>query len=307
MVYLSGFLLLLVLAVFISHFRSRAQAAKTAQQLTNFKHLPTFNCYQETTPKISLTKNNQKFPHFVLLLHGFGSAPHDFDYLCTLLDAHNIPYYAPVLTGHGLSDLHIFEKAQRKDWLRDTFNAYDIAAVLGDKVSVIAHSTGTPLAIHLAQHKPLEHLIITGPNLAEAQTNHFLTQILMHPLTQNIFLFTLPYYTKPIKPNRVTYVDTCDPAGAKTTFSYRYLPLKTVLQMSLLRANIDLSSPMHIKDLTILYGKQDLTVNVQAGLERLKRHGIAFKAIPFERSGHNLLKDYDKDEAVKQILEILAT
>jgi esterase/lipase len=50
--------------------------------------------------------------------------------ICSALDQAGIPYYAPLLTGHGLDDLHLFSAVQPSDWLRDAVMAYDQLASL---------------------------------------------------------------------------------------------------------------------------------------------------------------------------------
>lgn len=56
------------------------------------------------------------------------------------------------------------EQVEAENWFREAIQAYDLLASLADKVSVIGHSNGGALVTYIAQHREVEHLILSGPN-----------------------------------------------------------------------------------------------------------------------------------------------
>ena len=56
-----------------------------------------------------------------------------------------------------------------QDWIRSAMEAYDLLTHVADKISIVAHSTGAPLAVYVASHAkkshPISELVLSGPNI----------------------------------------------------------------------------------------------------------------------------------------------
>ena len=96
--------------------------------------------YKIAFPQFSL--EGKKVPKAVLLLHGFGESPQGFEFLIKELKQRKIPYYAPLQTGFGLTDLHLLNVAKSIDWLRDAVFGYDLLSSVANEVIVVGHSNG---------------------------------------------------------------------------------------------------------------------------------------------------------------------
>jgi carboxylesterase len=256
----------------------------------------------EARPRLS--PQTTRAPHAVLLLHGYSASPYEFAYLLRALDSAAIPYYAPLLTGHGLDDLHLLTVVKPSDWLRDAVMAYDQLASLADEISVLGHSTGAPLAAYVAQTRQVKHLILSGPNLYPSAADRRFQRAFSTPVLGALLTWLVPLFAKPIRPGRVTWSDTCDPEAARAGFSYPTLPTVSLRAQWQLPRLIDLAR-VHCATLTLLGGEHDRTVDMRMARRLLDCHGLHYAAHTFPRSGHNVLMDYDRDAAIQVVLDVL--
>lgn len=307
MLYLIIGLTILVVAGAIRRMISLRDVRKVNDYLKKFTYDHQTNSYTEAFPRADLS-GQPKLKHAVLLLHGYNGTPKEIEELCPYLKAAKIPYYAPLLVGHGLGSMELFSAAKPADWLRDAFNAFDLLAALADEVSVFGHSTGATLAFYLAQKRPIKHLILSSPNLVitlRSKVERFQKRLLDIPILSEILQWVIPFHVKNIKPRRVLSVDILDPKQAEKSFYFPVLPTRSIKVMYKLQKALDLSRPYHCQDLTVIYGIQDLTVDVPAGLELLDSHGIKYNKIAYAKTAHNVLEDYDREDAASRIIEIL--
>ncbi len=95
-------------------------------------------------------ESGQQTPLSIIYLHGFSATRQELAPLTELVAAHfqaNVFY--PRLTGHGRNGNAMLEGNVPR-WLADTSEAYAIGKRLGERVMVIANSTGATLATWLA-------------------------------------------------------------------------------------------------------------------------------------------------------------
>ncbi|MDX1517935.1 MAG: alpha/beta fold hydrolase [Woeseiaceae bacterium] len=107
----------------------------------------------------------------VVYLHGFSATRQEIsptaERVADRLDAN---LFETRLTGHGHGRLPMHE-VRAEDWLADGVEALHIGASIGDEVIVIGTSTGSTLALALADHELMQHvsaLVLISPNIAPA-------------------------------------------------------------------------------------------------------------------------------------------
>lgn len=276
---------------------------KTAGHLRQFTPLAELASYAEAQPR--LYAGAARVPHGVLLLHGYSASPYELGVLTDELERAGIPYYAPLLTGHGLDNLRLLAAIEPADWLRDAITAYDLLAGLAGDISVVGHSTGASLAVYVAQRRRVRRLILSGPNLVPAPHDRRYKTLLIMPILGAALLWLLPLVAKPVRPGRVTWTDVRDPEAARRGFSYATLPTRSLRAQWALQEIIDVTRA-GFETLTLLYGEQDLTVDIEALARLLDGHGIPYTRLAFADSGHNVLQDYDKLAAARAVVDILA-
>ena len=211
-----------------------------------------------------------------------------------------------MLTGFGLNDFRLLFEVESSDWIRDAISAYDLLAAFAENVSVVGHSTGGTLGVYVASHRPVHHLILSGPNLYNSASDKKFKRLGEIPVLSDLITWLLPVFTKPIRPGRITCSDTLEPEGALNACSYKSLPTKSLLAMWKLQDMVDISHAS-FKELTLIYGEQDLTVGNDSLVKELKKKQITFEQYSYANSGHNVMQDYDKHAATEKILEVLSS
>ncbi len=305
--------LLIIFAIAISLFIALRlyfymQRKKTDKYLNKFAFDTRLNLYPVARQRLCLFSKgvHKKIPQAVLLLHGFTASPAEFNVLYPYLEAAGIPYYAPLRVGHGLGDLEILTDLKPSDWLRDAAFAFDLLAEIAEDISVIGHSTGGTVALQLAQIRDINHLILVGPNLVTGANSRSFHDMMQYRLMDWMLTKLVPVYPFQPEQGKQTIRNTSSVESALNAFQYQSLPTHSMKVMFDLCDATDLSKKIRSKDLTILYGELDKTVDDVAGLEKLDRHGITYEVFSYPRSAHNLLEDYDCNEAIKQIMHVLA-
>ncbi|NNL62879.1 MAG: alpha/beta fold hydrolase, partial [Woeseiaceae bacterium] len=107
----------------------------------------------------------------VVYLHGFSATRQEIAPTAErVADRLGANLFETRLTGHGHGRLPMHE-VRAEDWLADGVEALGIGAAIGDEVIVIGTSTGSTLALALADHELMQQvaaLILISPNMAPA-------------------------------------------------------------------------------------------------------------------------------------------
>lgn len=127
-----------------------------------------------TEKRITRVGEQEKTPYSVLYLHGFSATRQETaplaEIVATKLGAN---LYETRLTGHG-REREPLTGVRAEDWLQDAIEAFTIAARLGERVVVIATSTGATLAAAMLGHPlmdAVDTLVMISPNFAPRDTN----------------------------------------------------------------------------------------------------------------------------------------
>ncbi|MEN6434917.1 MAG: alpha/beta fold hydrolase [Anaerolineaceae bacterium] len=301
----AGVLLSIPIAGFIVREILRSRNTHFMQAgLKNFHPIPDEATYSEAKAR-SFGGTKKPYHHAVLLLHGYSSSPQEFDALIPLLQAANIPYYAPSLTGYGLDDFRLLYQIQPDDWRRDAAAGFEFLSSFAEEVSVAGHSTGANLALYVASKYPVRNLILSAANLAPSNTDLRFKNLINSPLFGSAIRMALPVFRKPIRRKDPIRGDTLDPASAGNGFSYRSLPLQSLRALWKLQDETPVRN-LRFKRLDYLYGMQDMTVDNQASINKLKKEGYVFNIHVYNHSAHNILEDYEKAEVTSLISSLLA-
>jgi esterase/lipase len=281
---------------------SEWEARLNRATLEKFTAINDTGSFVETVPISYATR--QKAPYAVLLLQGYVGSTKEWRGVAEQLRDAQIPFYAPRLTGFGLSDTHLLEDVKPSDWKRDALEAYDLLSTVADRVSVVGHSTGGTLATFVASKRPVDRLILSAPNLAVGPEDRWKKKLLQMPVIGQLFMMIKPYTKKPVREGRVLPIDTRDPVAAEQTFTYLYVPTRSV------KAQWDLQDSVHISQakynkLVLMFGRDDQTIDREKVEKEFNDLKIPYEEHIFENSGHNILEDYDKEEVAKLIVSLL--
>lgn len=130
-----------------------------------------------------------------LLIHGLFLSPQQMVHQET--EAYNLGYNVINLRlkGHYEKDAQSLETVTAEQWIEQVNEVFSLAKALGDQVSIIGHSTGGLLAVHLALQKSIDidRIILIAPALRVSQLRkfeaYFLSMLRISTETlQNFFL-----------------------------------------------------------------------------------------------------------------------
>jgi esterase/lipase len=300
---------LCVVALIVAAFLSNSYFTIRNTRL-NFANLSKFSLCSYTN-SYDLVKSRLQFPgkkveRAVLLIHGYSSSPRSFHHLIDRLEKEGIPYYAPLITGFGLGDFHLLNVTHTTDWVRDVVYGFDLLSSLAEKVDVIGNSNGGCLALILAEHRPVNQLILSAPNLFPAPGDRWIQKMIMTPVIGKIVSYVYPVFIKPQRHDRYNTTDVLDSNVAKRALRYQSQPTHSLTTLwETQKWAIDILSNMQDRKMTILYGMQDESVDIPSALHALSQFKIDYTPYQYPNSAHDLLSDYDKDKTITDIIRVL--
>jgi len=283
--------LLILLTVVIS-----GNIAGRKNLLINFIQFKKF-LYDEITGQFEVAKPagffSKEKKHGVLLLHGFSASPQEFRFIIPLLKENNITFYAPRLTGFGLNDVSTLETVSPIQWVRDSVNAFDLLSQHVEEVSVIGHSMGGLLTVLLSQQRNVKKMVLSAPYLVENGNHSLRKKILQIPGALCFLSLFLPV----VKKSSVEQ--------DSDRLVYHAVPINSIKALWDLHGLLNFTKIKN--EIFLLSGNLDNTTNMKLNEEILSEKKISFRKYEFEKSGHNILEDVEKEVVAKKIIEILTT
>jgi len=262
--------------------------------LINFVQFKKFS-FDEITGQFEVAKPiacfSEKKKHGVLLLHGFSASPQEFRFLIPLLKENNITFYAPRLTGFGINDLSMLETISAMQWLRDSLEAFDLLNQHVAEVSVVGHSMGGLLAVLLSQQRNVKKMVLSAPYLVENGNHSFKKKLLKTPGVLCLMSIFMPVVKK----------SSIEQDSDRLV--YHSVPINSIKALWDLHGLLNFTKIKN--ELFLLSGKLDNTTNMKLNEVLLSEKKIHFRKYEFEKSGHNILEDVEKEVVAKKIIEIL--
>lgn len=249
-----------------------------------------------TEKKIVWRKEGERTPVALVFLHGFSGSRQDIspvmERVAERLDAN---LYLNRYAGHGRGPEEM-GRPKLQDWADDTAEAIAIGKRLGEKVVVVALSTGAPLAAWACTRTAdVSALVMISPNFGPANTS---SEPLLLPWGPVLLkLFTGDYYGGP----------AADELHARfTTPRFRSEALLTMM------AAVSLGRKTKLERISVpvlcLYSERDDTISLPRMREAFGRIGSADKAIaevPGAR-GHVVAGDINSPGTTDAVTETLA-
>lgn len=230
----------------------------------------------------------------VLLLHGFTSSLDTVNGLVPHLDEHGWPYEMPTLHGHG-TDPRDLVGATWHRWYADAERALDILLDRCERAVIVGLSMGGVVALHLGVQRPerLAGIVAIAPALRLNITGKWLL-----PLIGRL-------HRQAAVDARRAYADA---ALATHSTNYRTAPISAVYSLVQFGTLVERELPRLRAPLLVLYTPHDRVVLPESALIAHERAGTpaAEKAIrAFERSGHEMLQDRQRDEVIAAIIDFI--
>lgn len=115
----------------------------------------------------------RKTDYVLLYLHGYSASPEEgYEMAVAYAKRYHCNLYLPRLLGHGLAEEEPFLSLRADDLFQSASDALAIAKKMGQKVIIMATSTGATLALPMAAVDPDIHsLVFYAPNFSLADPN----------------------------------------------------------------------------------------------------------------------------------------
>lgn len=286
--YILSLLSALILFIVSGHIKGRKNLRINLLHFKNFTFDETSGEFEVAKPVSSFAGEKK---HGVLLLHGFSASPQEFRFIIPLLKENNIPFYTPRLTGFGIADVVTLQSVKAVQWLRDSLDAYDLLKQRVDEISIVGHSMGGLLAALVSQQREVKKLVLSAPYLVENVNHSFRKKLLKMPGVLGVMSLFLPVVRKS------SFEQNSD------RFVYHAVPLHSIKALWDLHELLDYKKIK--KEIFLLSGSSDNTANNRMNTKILVEKNIAVKMYEFEKSGHNIFEDLEKEEVARKVIEIL--
>jgi len=231
----------------------------------------------------------------VLLLHGFTSSLATVDRLLAPLEERGIPYALPTLRGHG-TRAEDLRGVTWHHWYEDGERALDTLLDRCARVVVMGLSMGGLVALHLAALRPerLAGLALVAPalrlDIAGAALIPLLARTGRHAAVDPLRAFE-------------------DRSLATDSTNYLDAPIAAVHSLVQFGKLVERELPRVRVPLLILYPSRDRVVRPESARIIHERSGTPAaqkRLLAFERSGHEMLQDRQRDEVVAAIMTFIA-
>ncbi|WP_448379133.1 alpha/beta hydrolase [Fervidobacterium sp.] len=225
----------------------------------------------------------------VLLVHGFTGSPHDFEYMANELSKAGFTVSVPRLPGHGTCG-EDFLTTTRYDWLRRAYDAYYDLQGICKEVYIAGLSMGGVIALIMAADLKPKKLVTLA-----AATHVFDKRIALTPL---LALFK----KKVVRQNDEQYDDPDLQYLKSEYWSYNWP--KQASELYKLMKEARKKVPTITSDTLVVAARNDNTVPLSAAEFIYKNiSSEKRKMLVFEKSGHVLSNDVEKEDVTKAVIE----
>lgn len=229
-----------------------------------------------------------------LLLHGFAGTPPEVRELGEFLAARGYDAMGPLLDGHGTTPEGM-ARTRWTDWARSAQHALDRLRADCREVFVAGQSLGGSLALHLAANNP--DLSGVVPMAAMGNPRFFPDWRLR---VIKVMKYAVRWHT-PAKDS-----DLGDPERLQALHSYARRPSVCIESLMAFIRVVERELPSIRVPALLLHGRRDRTVPVENATFIRDRLGSADKQlIWFERSGHTITVDLERDQVNRTVLDWL--
>lgn len=249
------------------------------------------NGIQKDANEFTINGNNETC---WILIHSYTSTPKEMK---ELADKINIEFgdfvYVPRLKGHGKLPSHINDLVL-DDWHFQIKNDYKNLKNQCNKINIVGSSIGGTIALKIAQENEINNLYLVNPFLSVPYKKYYILKL------EDYLKFIGPiiYYSKKTKIAQIN-----DKEGLKEHISYWNMPVLpirnsldffTKTEENLYLINETILIQHSINDKTASFKSSNIIFNNINSQNK--------KIILFNRSNHLLLMDYDKKEAINNII-----
>ncbi len=235
--------------------------------------------------------------HCWLLIHSFAATPDEMRGLAERLSIDlGQCIVAPRLNGHATLPSDV-QRYTMEEWYTQVENAHAELAKSCDQVSVVGSSIGGALALALAERHDLAAVYAVNPYL-------YHTPVKWH------YFGTPEWYMETFEPllhfvRRRTVAQIADPVGLSEHVAYYHLPVRPMVASKDFFATVERDLPHISEPLLILHSISDPVSDFSSTATNIHETVSSSnkKLIPYSASEHILLRDYDREDVIDEIVK----
>lgn len=250
------------------------------------------NGFIKDNQEITIQGNNQTC---WLLIHSYCATPKEMEELAFRIHSEFGDYiYVPLLEGHGQIPSKIINLSL-EDWYLQIEKDYEKLSLSCSKINVVGSSYGGALATNLAKEKEFKNLYLVNPFIEFPYKFYYLL-----PLEKYINLFSkTTHYSKKVQLAQIN-----SKQGLEEHIAYWNMPYLPVKNSKIFLENIRTNLTKINENVLIQHSENDKVASIN-GAKNLfeKAQSINKKIIQFNKSNHVLLKDFEKNEVIENIIK----
>ncbi|CAM9592497.1 unnamed protein product [Discosporangium mesarthrocarpum] len=244
----------------------------------------------DVSQALSAVPNTKPFKNGVVMVGGFGDTPFMWEGLISHLKQAGWFCLAPRTPGWGRSDFDEADRITWVEWVLACRDAIDTTRNLCERVTVVGHSTGAPVAAYSTEFNSVDRLIFTGPNFVSNPSDVWAKHLLTRPFVGPLVASFLGVVTKRRRGGGRP-IDSLNVESYDSAFYLTCLPVKALRQMWLLQDQ--LSRPWKVAvEVIMLQGVADGSVAPLVDQISLVKgfvpEGIKFTACYMEDAAHGI-------------------
>jgi carboxylesterase len=231
-----------------------------------------------------------------LMIHGYGSTPKDFFTLLPVVRSNfNETIIAPRLLGHGELPSKTLNYSF-SDWYSQVEKEFLILNDSCSQVNLVGFSFGGALSLRIAENYPINNIYLISPFLKiRYKAYHIFPKEKYISFAADRVVYSVKYDIAQLN----------SPEGKKGYISYYSFPLISLKNSFKEIAQVtDNLGFVKAKGMLIMQSKNDDTIDVESS--KIINRSVTVEnreLIIYDKSNHVLLMDYDKDDAIKRVIE----
>ncbi len=229
-----------------------------------------------------------------LLLHGLGGGAYELYLLGEFLHGLGYTVQGLLYPGHDQPGPKM-PRSTWDQWYKHSEASYQQLALKYSKIYVIGHSTGCPLALHLAAHYPVAKLVLMSPYLRLRHQWYYLLPLEAYLFSLGYIIDDVPSFNLPIKDSKMR--QAADQVAFLQTFNITAVRSANAL-IDLVKTEL---SKIHTPTL-ILQSREDSVVDPAGAEYYYQNIGASIKKIHWlKTSDHTIALDLEREEVFSQI------
>jgi len=231
-----------------------------------------------------------------LFVHGFHGTPWELRPLADYVNTQGYTVEAILLPGHGTTPMAIAETTPL-DWHDSAWASYVEMKKTYARVYYVGSSTGATIGLDLASEHHLDGLILVSPFMK-------VTRPWFVVVSPESFARLGPLFFRVVKGSKGNVIN--DPEGRRRHYCFEHVPTASIVEVLDYAREVREKLSNVDEPLLVLHSRDDKASSPEGSEEIMGAAASQTKRLVwFEKSGHLLALDYDRDGVCRAVGEFV--